>query len=326
MMTARQRFHETMHYGQPDRVPWLEEGLRDDVLEQWLCQGLSREADLAEMFGYDHRERIELDFEPNTESRPTVLTRHDLLALRRSLDPDHPKHWPDDWTQSVKRWRDRDFLLELPIHRGLFLTMGVGDWASLEPFLYRLADEPALVRDVMDIHAAFAASLAERVLRDLKIDFASFSEPIGGNSGPLVSPATYRQVVLDSYRPVLDVLRRHNVGTIVFMTYANARVLLDDVLAAGFNCLWAMETESQSMDYLALRRQYGKSLRLIGGIDLDCLLRDEAAIEREVMRRAPQLLADGGYIPVADGRVRASMPFGNYTCYRRLLQRMTQHP
>ncbi len=109
------------------------------------------------------------------------------------------------------------------------------------------------------------------------------------------------------------------------MTYANARPLLDDVLAAGFNCLWAMETETQAMDYAALRRQYGRSLRLVGGIDLDCLLLDEAAIEREIMSKTPRLLADGGYIPVADGRVRANMPYRNYAYYRHVLERVTKN-
>ena len=57
------------------------------------------------------------------------------------------------------------------------------------------------------------------------------------------------------------------------------------------------------MDYRSLRQQFGRSLRLIGGIDLDCLRQDEAAIEREIKTKVPPLLADGGYIPVADARV-----------------------
>ena len=314
-----------MQFGEPDRVPWLEEGLRDDVLEAWCQQGFPRGGDLAEMYGYDRRERIEPNLDPIDEKSVRVLTRADLPALRRRLDPDHPSRSPEDWAQCVERWRDRDYLLELPVQRGLFRSMGVNAWADLEPVLYLLADDPTLVRDAMDIHAALAASLADRVLREVDVDFVSFSEPIGGNDGPLVSPAMYRQIVLDSYRPIFDVLHRHQVETIVFMTYANARPLLDDVLAAGFNCLWAMETETEAMDYSALRRQYGRSLRLIGGIDLDCLLLNEAAIEREIMSKTPRLLADGGYIPVADGRVRANMPYHNYAHYRHILERVTKN-
>ena len=31
-MNSRDRFRETMRYGTPDRVPYFEEGIRDDVL------------------------------------------------------------------------------------------------------------------------------------------------------------------------------------------------------------------------------------------------------------------------------------------------------
>ena len=322
-MTPRQRFRETMRYGQPDRVPWLEEGLRDDVLRCWREQGLPPDADLAAMFHYDRRERIELNLgaKPGTRS-PFVAT--DPRELRARLDPNDPARLPADWPQRVQGWRGRSHLLELPLHAGLFRTLGVGDWASLERVLFLLADDPAAARGIMEAHAELAAAMAERVLREVEVDFVSFSEPIGDSHGPLVSPAMYRQVVLDSYRPILDVLRQHNVETIVFMTYANAAVLLPDVIEAGFNCLWAMETETQAMDYQRLRRRFGRALRLIGGIDLDWLLLPKADLERNVRVTVPALLADGGYIPLADGRVRTNVPLASYARYRRLLERVTK--
>jgi hypothetical protein len=36
----------------------------------------------------------------------------------------------------------------------------------------------------------------------------------------------------------------------------------------------------------------------------------------------PPLLADGGYIPMLDGRVRADVPFENYRYYKRLLEKI----
>lgn len=74
------------------------------------------------------------------------------------------------------------------------------------------------------------------------------------------------------------------------------------------------------MDYRALRKEYGRELRLIGGIDLDILRRDKESIRREIEEKVPPLLADGGYVPLADGRVREDIPFKNYLYYRRLLE------
>jgi hypothetical protein len=64
-------------------------------------------------------------------------------------------------------------------------------------------------------------------------------------------------------------------------------------------------------------------LRLIGGIDLDALRFGPEAIRREVEEKVPPLLADGGYIPLADGRVREDVTFENYAFYRRLLEKLT---
>jgi len=124
--------------------------------------------------------------------------------------------------------------------------MGAHDWPRVEKILFQLHDEPRRVRAVLETFSAFTIRLIERILRDVEVDFVSFSEPIGGNDRPLLSPKTYQECVLASYRPIIETLKRHGVETIVFQTYVNARVLLPGVVAAGFNGLWACESQPKS--------------------------------------------------------------------------------
>ncbi len=77
------------------------------------------------------------------------------------------------------------------------------------------------------------------------------------------------------------------------------------------------------MDYRNLRKEFGRDLRLIGGLDLDVLHYGKDAIRRELLEKVPPLIADGGYIPLADGRVRKDVPFENYHFYRQLLEEVT---
>jgi hypothetical protein len=77
------------------------------------------------------------------------------------------------------------------------------------------------------------------------------------------------------------------------------------------------------MDYRSLRREFGRELRLIGGIDLDALRFGKQQIYREVREKVPPLLQQGGYVPLADGRVRADVPYENYLYYRQLLEACT---
>jgi uroporphyrinogen decarboxylase len=321
-MNTRARFRGLINGTPIDRVPWLEEGLRDDVLTRWQGEGMPA-AGPAAIFAYDRRARIAVDLQLRPEGARGLVTRAELPAWRTDLDRPLATRLAPDWPAQVPAWRQRDYLLELSVHSGLFLTMGVGDGAALEAFMYLLADEPQTVQEAMALQGELARRLTQRVLADIDVDLLSFSEPIGDNHGPLIGPGMYRTFALDTYQPILDLARHAGVPAIVFMTYANAHCLLPGVLEAGFNTLWAMETETPAMDYRRLRREFGSDLRLIGGIDLDALLAGAAAIEREMRAKVPELLTMGGCIPLADGRVRASVSWPAYVHYRRLLQQMT---
>jgi uroporphyrinogen decarboxylase len=323
-MTSRKRFLETMRYGQPDRVPCLDEGLRDEVIARWRTEGLPKGADLPTLFRMDVREQVPVNLEPLPRMTQRPTSRDGLRTLRRRLNPADPARFPKDWAARVKAWRTRRHILELRIHRGFFLSLGADTWSRFLKVMYLLSDAPDLIHEVLGLYGEFAARLADRVLNDVDVDWITFSEPIGGPDGPLLSPRQYENFVLRSYRPALDVAARHGVPALCYLTYANARVLLPAVLKSGFNLLWACEVNVKAMDYRSIRREFGPDLRLLGGIDLDTLSLGKQAIRREVMAKVPPLLADGGYIPLADGRVRDNIPFGNYVYYRQLLQKLTQ--
>jgi hypothetical protein len=323
-ISSRERFNETMGYGRPDHIPYFEEGIRKDVLRAWRTQGLARAADLWEMFPSDHRERMQVDLDP----RPKLISKIDkitnLKKFQRRLDPADKKRLPRRWSRRVREWHSRDHVLMLYVHRGFFLTMGVHNWRSFTDVMVWLMDQPDVVRKRMQIQGEFAAHLTDRILQEVEVDAVVFSEPIGGSDRPLISPQMYEDFVLKNYEPVLDVLRHRNVATICFQTFANARILIPRILKWGFNCLWACEVNIEAMDYRSLRREFGRDLRLIGGIDLDTLRESKEAIRREIEEKVPPLIEEGGYIPLADGRVRADVPFENYVYYRQLLEKVTQ--
>jgi hypothetical protein len=323
-MEHRERFLATMRYDHPDRVPYFEEGIRPEVLERWYQQGLPREVDAARIYGADPREEIAPALEPKPALRQWPSTIDQLRQLRRSLDASDRRQLPRAWRQQVQHLRSADTVRMLRVHRGFFLSMGVYDWDRFSELMYLTMDDPHFVRQAMLIWGEFCAAMAERLLQQVHIDAAIFSEPIGGNEGPLISPQMYRELVLPSYTPVLDVLRRRRVNVIIFRTYANARMLIPSILESGFNCLWACEVNVQAMDYRDLRQEFGRDLRLIGGIDLDALRGGRDAIRREVEEKVPPLIADGGYVPLADGRVREDIRYEDYVYYRELVREVIQ--
>jgi len=310
-----------MAYGQPDRPPYFEEGIRDDVIRAWQQQGMPAGKTPSELFGIDKREEIMLEVEPLPWPKEWPTSMAGLGILRDRLDPLDDERLPAGWPDVIAEWRTRDYPVLIRVHRGFFQTLGVGDWRRFEDVIYLVKDDPIFVQELLNMQGIFVARLLERLLAEVTIDGAIFSEAIAGNSGPLISPAMYEKFALASYEPILEVLRRQGVETIIARTYANTRLLLPSFVKWGFNCLWACETAG-AMGYADIRREYGPDLRLIAGIDTDALRGDKETIRREVEEKVPPLLAGGGYIPLADGRIRAAIPYENYVYYRQLLEQI----
>jgi hypothetical protein len=301
-MNARKRFRETMKFGTPDRAPYFEEGVREDVIEEWRKQGLPSDKNPTDLFRQDNYLEIQLILDPL---------------------PDFDE-WPtsDNWQEIIDITRQEDTVIFLRVHRGFFLSMGIYKWERFSDVMFMMLEDPEFVHAAMTIHGEFVADFFDKVLQEIKVDAAVFSEATGGNEGPLISPEMYEEFALQHYKPLLTVLDKHGVDIKICRTYANSRLLIPYLLKYGINCLWACETNIDSMNYTGLREEFGRDLRLIGGIDLDALRLDREAIELEIKRKVPSLLAEGGYIPLADGRIRKEILFENYSYYRNLLEKI----
>lgn len=314
-LNGKQRFNRIMNLQDVDRVLYFEEGIRSEVLKSW---GLSRSAYLKK-FDVDLREEIVpiLDVSPTFRKWPSKIEQ--LSKLKNRLDPNDTSRYPKNFKSKIKKWKKRNYPLILRVHRGFFLSMGVYDNNRFLEVLHLMMENPKFVFEFMKIYGEFAAALAENILREVEVDAVYFSEPIGSNVCALMSPQLYENYVLENYKPLLNLCEKYDIKNKIFLTYANSSILIPSILKYGINCLWACEVNCEEMDYLKLRDKFGPELRLIGGIDLDSLLKDKSAIKEEISSKVPALIEQGGYIPLADGRVRPNVPLENYVYYRELI-------
>ena len=65
------------------------------------------------------------------------------------------------------------------------------------------------------------------------------------------------------------------------------------------------------MEPVALREQFGRELKMAGGIGKDVLLAGKTAIDKELERLMP-LIKEGGYFPAIDDIVPPETPYENY--------------
>ena len=314
-MTSRERFKETLNFGQPDRAPFLEEGIRDEVFNKWNISPQK----LRKHFNIDIYKFLLPLIDPVPEPRQWPQRISEIESFRKRLNPDHPSRFGNEWRADVKDCERNDIIRILRVHRGFFLSMGVGDWKRFEYVINLLLEDSNFVQGHMQMYGEFVAQVLEKALHKVDVDAVYFSEPIGGKYTPLISPQMYHEVILKSYIPALKLLKDNKINTIIFLSYSNIRDLIPMLLDAGFNCLWACETDSPEMDYRSIRKEYGHDLSLIGGIELDVFTRQEDVIKQELNEKVLPLLADGGYIPLADGRVRENISLKKYMNYRHIL-------
>ncbi len=321
-MTERERFRRLMRGEAVDRPPLLEEGVRKAVLRRWHDEGLPAGTTHVTQFGLTPHENLgpDLTYADRYFGRLFELpAREYSRAFSASR-----RRFPHNWRRTARLIEDREHIVCISASRGFFQALGVGDWPTLEQVLLATRERPTRVRDHLDMYGDFCARMLDLTLEDVDPEFIYLSEPISDNTGPLISPAMFSKFMLPVYEKIIAVAHRHGCDNILVTTYGNSARLFPAMIKAGITMLWLAEApDVPELDYRALRREYGPTLGLIGGIPLD-ILRD-APIDHVADRLEaiiPPLLSEGRYIPLAGGRVRAGVSWAAYQRYREVLAKM----
>jgi hypothetical protein len=232
--------------------------------------------------------------------------------------PDLSARLPKNWDAELAAHRARDYPLCLGVGAtGYFGT--VRQIIGLEATLAALCDDPAWMHDMFDYLADFYVALYDQVLTLIKPDFCVHWEDMCYVAGPLISPRMFREFMLEPYKKLSSLLRDHGVDVLMVDTDGDCRKLLPLFVEGGVNAFYPFEVQSH-MDVAEIRRQYPR-LAMQGGIDKKALAAGRDAIDRELERRVPAMLANG-YIPHVDHATPPDVSFENFSYYRRKLDAM----
>ncbi len=357
-MTARERFHETMRFGSPDRVPYWEIiGHWPQALERWQQEGMPGDVHVGLFFGFDRRERLPVDlglapaFKAETldedeqyryrrdgngvvskvlkEDQQSIPQYHSFPVSDRAsweqfkqrLNPTSPCRYHPYWEDYERSIARRDY--PVAIHAGSIYGW-LRNWMGMENISMAVHDDPAFVEGMMADMADFICETIRPALEQIPdIDYAVMWEDMCFKSGPLLSPAHFRKWMAPQYRKITGLLREHGVTTIIVDCDGNHDQLNALWLEGGLSGVYPLEVAAGE-DPVALRKEYGKDLHLCGGIDKRVLAQDTKAIDEELEKKVPFLIESGGWIPSIDHAVPPDVPFGNYMHYLARLKEMAE--
>jgi hypothetical protein len=252
-------------------------------------------------------------------------TREEWAAFKKRFDPSTPARYPKWWEEKVRVWSGRDYPLLLPANSehnfGLysFLRRCMGTVNACLVFY----DDPAFAEELLDFYTDFTIETIHKALHDVQLDCFNIFEDMAGKGGPLVSPHLMRRFMVPRYRRLTDFLRSHGLQFISMDSDGDMRPLISLLLESGINCLWPLEPAS-GMDPIALRKEYGRDLRLWGGIDKRELAKGPKEIEQELLAKIPPMLEQGGCIPMLDHDVPPDVSYSNFLYYLDLRRRICE--
>ncbi len=193
---------------------------------------------------------------------------------------------------------DRPATVFAPTIRGCLCP--VYERMGLEEFSYACADSPAEVERLIEIHAVFARSLAERYASHAdEVKYIAICDDMAYKGGLICSPEWMRRVWQPRFAPILEPLQKAGIR-VVFHSDGDVTEILPTLIEMGIAAVNPLEVAA-GMDLATVKRQFGKDLTLIGGVDCsDLLPRRRPAQIRDEVRRVLDIGAPGGGFVIGD--------------------------
>ena len=329
-MTPRERVLAFLKHEQPDRVPWVENDIEEEIQVQIMGGSEFDPADLCKKLGMDgfgyhfpkgigatagqsmqstdsfahdyyYPKKITFDFVPpwiadmgTDPETGRAYVKKGLLTSRESLEL-FDKFLPDPdhpaRYEQVARWI-KEYRGEYAVFSRIRLgTASTLESMGLDVFGLILYDDPELIHEIHSRFSAWSARVVKN-LNELDIDFIWANDDVAGNNGPFMSPKVFRQFFLPHMRTVAQEIKK----PWIYHSDGDLFPLLPDLLTLGMNAVHPIQPAA--MDINRMKREYGARVGIAGNIDLDYTLTrgTPEEVDAEVKERLRIVGAGGGYM------------------------------
>lgn len=352
-MTYRERFLKTMRYESVDHPPLVVPGPWPAALRRWETEGLPKGVNLYDYFGLPRLQTVHLKMETilfppfeekileetgeyvvkinrngvkernfrDGSSMPEFLEypvkgRESLGWLLEKLNPDTPGRIASDWIEHAQKARQDGAVLLL--NGGMYFAF-FNEYMGTETLLTTYFDDPEFIHEVNELLCTLCErAIKESLLGGIKVDFIGYHEDMAYKNGSMISPDMFREFMTPYYKRIADIVRPSGIDLQMLDSDGNIWELIPLWLEHGINILCPMEVAA-GMDVVALRRKFGRELRMTGGFDKRILAAGKKEIRTELERIRP-VIEDGGYIPTIDHGTPPDVSFENASYYVQSLK------
>ncbi len=239
-----------------------------------------------------------------------VRTMDDWLAIRHHYEYDEAR-FRANWEQIARDHLEAGRVVSVNIPGGFDEPRQLMGEEALCIAYY---EQPELVHDILQTIGETACRVLDRVSQTVQIDALMVHEDMAGKSGPLAGPRQIAEFIKPYYRRIWDMLQERGARLFGQDSDGNMTGVIDAFLDAGVNFMYPMEPAA-GMDIVATREKYGDRLAFMGGLDKFCVMQGRDAIDAELERKIPPMVATGGCVLGLDHRIPNGTPLAGYRYY-----------
>jgi len=188
--------------------------------------------------------------------------------------------------------------------RAIVLSAGCNlfEWGTflrrMDHFLADLVRAPVEVERFLDALMERHLGSLEKICRSVgdKVDIIRLGDDLGMNSGPLMSPATYRRLFKPRHTILCNYIKTHSHMHTFLHSCGSIYKLIPDLIEAGFEILNPVQTTARDMQPGRLKNEFGPDVTYWGaGADTRSILNmGTPAQVKEHVRSNIEILARGG--------------------------------
>jgi uroporphyrinogen decarboxylase len=184
---------------------------------------------------------------------------------------------------------------------------------GMENTMMDIITNPDFAKNFIRRCVDFAMQLSQAACRRFDLDWLWTGDDIGGQSGMILSPESWRNLIKPQLKRLVDLAKSKNIYA-AFHSCGSIRPIIGDLLEIGVDVLNPIQCNCIGMDPVELKKEFGKDLAFMGGIDTQGLLPNGRA--EEVYKTTVELIenmasAGGGYILAASHSVPPETPDEN---------------
>ena len=238
----------------------------------------------------------------------------DFPDIKRRLIAAVPERYPVDLDTQIERWKQRNYPLVLGRNcaaTGFYWR--AREFMGTENLSTAFYEFPNLMHEMMEFFADFIIETSRPVLEKIHVEYFTLNEDFAMKSGPLLGPELFREFIFPHLKRMVTFFKSNGTRYFAVDSDGAPTLLIPLMMDAGVDICWPIERASE-VSPMAWRKQFGKSLRLWGGVDKRELAKGPDAIRTHLREFIP-LIEEGGYIPTVDHTVPPDVSWDNFRYY-----------